>query len=52
VLVVDGKTNAIITTVKAGSIPYAMAVDAAANQVYVANFSSDDTTVIYGPASH
>ena len=36
----DGKTYAITATVKAGAIPYAMAVDAAANQVYVANFSS------------
>jgi YVTN family beta-propeller protein len=49
VLVVDGKTNTITTTVKAGTIPYAMAVDAEANQVYVANFSSDNATVIQRP---
>ena len=51
-LVLDGKTNTITTTVKAGTIPYAMAVDAAANQVYVANFSSDNATVIHGPVLH
>jgi hypothetical protein len=33
--------------VKAGAIPYAMSIDTAANQVYVANFSGADATVIY-----
>jgi DNA-binding beta-propeller fold protein YncE len=49
--VLDGTTYATTATVKAGTIPYAMAVDTAANQVYVANFSSGDATVIHGPAS-
>ena len=37
-------------TVKAGTIPYAMGVDTAANQVYVANFSSGNVTLIDAPA--
>jgi len=48
VLVLDGNTNAIVATVKAGVIPYAMAVDAAAGQVYVTNFLSSNATVIQG----
>jgi YVTN family beta-propeller protein len=52
VLVLDGETNTTVATLKAGAIPYAMAVDTAANQVYVANFSGDNATVIHGPASH
>ena len=35
----------------AGAIPYAMAVDTAANQVYVANFSGGNATVIDVPAA-
>ena len=42
----------IVGKVKAGAIPYAMAVDAAANLVYVANFSSDNATVIDGQSSN
>jgi YVTN family beta-propeller protein len=44
VTVFDGKTNLPITTVDAGKIPYAIGLDA--HMVYVANFSSNDVTVI------
>ena len=36
--------------VKAGTIPYAMAADSAADKIYVANMYSDDVTVITGPS--
>ena len=47
VSIFDGKTYSILGTVKTGTIPYAMAVDTASNQVYVTNLSGDNATVIY-----
>jgi len=47
VLVLEGKTYGITDGMKAGAVPYAMAVDAVSGRVYVANFSSDHTTVIH-----
>jgi YVTN family beta-propeller protein len=44
VTVVDGKTNSAVTKVKVGTIPYAIGIDA--HVVYVANFSSNNVTVI------
>jgi DNA-binding beta-propeller fold protein YncE len=46
VTVVDSKTNLPIAKVDAGTIPYAMGVDAPAHVVYVANFSSNNVTVV------
>jgi hypothetical protein len=40
VQVLEGKTNGMFALMKAGSVPYAMAVDSASGQVYVTNFSS------------
>ena len=51
VLVLNGTTNAIVGKVKTGKIPYALTADSSANKVYVANFYSDDATVITGPAA-
>jgi DNA-binding beta-propeller fold protein YncE len=44
VTVVDCKTNSAVTKVKVGTIPYAIGIDA--HVVYVANFSSNNVTVI------
>jgi DNA-binding beta-propeller fold protein YncE len=52
VLVLEGKTNAITATVKAGAIPHGIVVDAVANQAYVINYRGDNATVIHGAASH
>ena len=37
---------------KTGTIPYAFAIDAEANKIYVANYGSDNVTVINGQKSH
>ena len=42
---IDEKTNAV-TSVATGQIPCAVAVDAVAKRVYVANYGSDSVTVI------
>ena len=44
VTVFDGKTNIPVTTVDVGTIPYAIGLDA--HVVYVANYSSNNVTVI------
>ena len=46
VTVIDGKTNLPVTKVDVGTIPYAIGIDAPAHLVYVANFSSNNVTVI------
>ena len=44
VTVIDGNTNLPAATVKVGTIPYALDVDGPL--LYVANFSSNDVTVV------
>jgi YVTN family beta-propeller protein len=44
VTVFDGKTNLPVAKVDVGTIPYAIGLDA--HVVYVANFSSNNVTVI------
>jgi DNA-binding beta-propeller fold protein YncE len=48
VTIVDARTVRPIAKVDAGSIPYAFAVDPGTHTVYVANFSSNNVTVIKG----
>ena len=50
-MVYSGSTYAVLGKVKAGTIPYAMAADSAADKVYVANMYSNDVTVITGPSA-
>jgi DNA-binding beta-propeller fold protein YncE len=49
--VIDGKTNLPAMKVDVGSIPYAFGIDSSADMVYVANFSSNNVTVIRGVAT-
>jgi hypothetical protein len=49
-VVLDGETYATIANVNAGTLPYAMAADGVANQIYVANYSSGSVTMIDIPA--
>ena len=51
VSVIDGATNAITTTVAAGTNPNALAIDAAQNLIYVANLNSDSVTIIDGASN-
>ncbi len=46
VTVFDGKTNLPVTKVDVGTIPYAIGIDLPAHLVYVANFSSNNVTVM------
>jgi DNA-binding beta-propeller fold protein YncE len=46
VTVIDGKTNRPVSKVEVGTIPYAIGLDAPARLVYVANYSSNNVTVI------
>ena len=46
VTVIDGATNNTITAVTVGTSPWAIAVDTLTKKVYVANYSSDNVTVI------
>ena len=48
--VIDGKSNVPVVKVDVGVIPYAFGIDPAAHTVYVANFSSNNVTVILLPA--
>jgi DNA-binding beta-propeller fold protein YncE len=49
VTVIDGKTNRPAVKVEAGTIPFAFGVDGPAHLIYVANFSSNNVTVMRGP---
>jgi DNA-binding beta-propeller fold protein YncE len=51
VTVIDGKTTLPVVKVDVGSIPYAFGIDPAAHVVYVANFNSNNVTVIRGVAT-
>jgi DNA-binding beta-propeller fold protein YncE len=46
VTVFDGKTNLPMTKVDVGTIPYSIGMDAPAHMMYVANYSSNNVTVI------
>jgi DNA-binding beta-propeller fold protein YncE len=46
VTVFDGKTNLPVNKVDVGAIPYAVGLDAPAQLVYVANYSSNNVTVV------
>jgi DNA-binding beta-propeller fold protein YncE len=48
--VIEGKTNLPVVKVDVGAIPYAFGIDPAAHVVYVANFNSNNVTVILLPA--
>jgi YVTN family beta-propeller protein len=51
VTVLDGSTDAVITTAKTAARPYAIAVDPMTDQVYVSNTFSDMLTVVDGKTS-
>ncbi len=44
--VIDAKTSLPVAKVDVGTIPYAIGIDAPAHLVYVANFSSNNVTVV------
>jgi YVTN family beta-propeller protein len=48
VTVIDGTNNSVAATVQAGNGPYAIAVDTAANRIYLTNIAGDHLTVIDG----
>jgi YVTN family beta-propeller protein len=48
VTVIDGVKNSVIATVATGNGPYAIAVDTAANKVYVSTMGESNLTVIDG----
>ncbi len=48
VTVINGLTNAVITTVPTGGTPSSIAVNVATNKIYVANFNGNSVSVIDG----
>ena len=46
ILVIDAATNKVITTVRVGATPVAVAVNLAGTRIYVANANSDSVSVI------
>lgn len=51
VVVIDGKTNQVVTKIAAGSAPTGVAVDEVANRIYVANSVSGTISVIDGASN-
>ncbi|CAG7629165.1 YncE family protein [Paenibacillus allorhizosphaerae] len=47
-VVMDGNTNKIITTVKTGRLPYNMVVNPRTNRIYITNFQDGTVSVING----
>jgi DNA-binding beta-propeller fold protein YncE len=48
--VINGTLNSVIATVNTGNGPYAIAIDATANDAYVATMAGENLTVIDGNA--
>jgi YVTN family beta-propeller protein len=51
VSVIDGASNAVVTTVAVGSYPWGVAVNPSTNLIYVANEGSDNVSVIDGASN-
>ncbi len=48
IVILSGASGAVIGNVTVGQTPYAVAYDSATNQIYVANFGSNNITVLNG----